>query len=463
MSLDKAASSTSFVNIGERTNVTGSARFKKLVMAGDYAAAVEVALQQVEAGAQVLDVNMDEGLLDAHEAMTTFLKLIQAEPDIARIPVMVDSSKWDVIEAGLKCVSGKPIVNSISMKEGEEQFLDHARKCMNYGAAVVVMAFDEVGQADTKERKVEICERAYKLLVGIGFPPEDIIFDPNVFAVATGIEEHNNYGVDFIEACREIKARCPHVHISGGLSNLSFSFRGNETVRKAMHSVFLYHAIPAGMDMAIVNAGQLDVYDQIETELRTACEDVILNRDPDAGERLVALAERFRGTDAVAEKQAAEWRSYPVAKRLEHALVKGIDAHVVDDTEEMRAATEAAGGRPIEVIEGPLMDGMNVVGDLFGSGKMFLPQVVKSARVMKKAVAHLIPFIEAEKDLLPESQRKAKGKIVMATVKGDVHDIGKNIVGVVLQCNGYDVIDLGVMVPWSQILQAANENQADMI
>jgi len=463
VSLDKAASSTSFVNIGERTNVTGSARFKKLVMAGDYAAAVEVALQQVEAGAQVLDVNMDEGLLDAHEAMTTFLKLIQAEPDIARIPVMVDSSKWDVIEAGLKCVSGKPIVNSISMKEGEEQFLDHARKCMNYGAAVVVMAFDEVGQADTKERKVEICERAYKLLVGIGFPPEDIIFDPNVFAVATGIEEHNNYGVDFIEACREIKARCPHVHISGGLSNLSFSFRGNETVRKAMHSVFLYHAIPAGMDMAIVNAGQLDVYDQIETELRTACEDVILNRDPDAGERLVALAERFRGTDPVAEKQAAEWRSYPVAKRLEHALVKGIDAHVVDDTEEMRAATEAAGGRPIEVIEGPLMDGMNVVGDLFGSGKMFLPQVVKSARVMKKAVAHLIPFIEAEKDLLPESQRKAKGKIIMATVKGDVHDIGKNIVGVVLQCNGYDVIDLGVMVPWSQILQAANENQADMI
>ncbi|OBX19214.1 methionine synthase [Erythrobacter sp. QSSC1-22B] len=463
MSLDKAASSTSFVNIGERTNVTGSARFKKLVMAGDYAAAVEVALQQVEAGAQVLDVNMDEGLLDAHEAMTTFLKLIQAEPDIARIPVMVDSSKWDVIEAGLKCVSGKPIVNSISMKEGEEQFLDHARKCMNYGAAVVVMAFDEVGQADTKERKVEICERAYKLLVGIGFPPEDIIFDPNVFAVATGIEEHNNYGVDFIEACREIKARCPHVHISGGLSNLSFSFRGNDTVRKAMHSVFLYHAIPAGMDMAIVNAGQLDVYDQIETELRTACEDVIMNRDPDAGERLVALAERFRGTDPVAEKQAAEWRSYPVAKRLEHALVKGIDAHVVDDTEEMRAATEAAGGRPIEVIEGPLMDGMNVVGDLFGSGKMFLPQVVKSARVMKKAVAHLIPFIEAEKDLLPESQRKAKGKIVMATVKGDVHDIGKNIVGVVLQCNGYDVIDLGVMVPWSQILQAANENQADMI
>ncbi|MDP5277385.1 methionine synthase [Sphingomonas sp. DG1-23] len=449
------ASSTAFVNIGERTNVTGSARFKKLVMAGDYAAAVEVALQQVEAGAQVLDVNMDEGLLDAHEAMTTFLKLIQAEPDIARIPVMVDSSKWDVIEAGLKCVSGKPIVNSISMKEGVDQFLDHARKCMAYGAAVVVMAFDEVGQADTKDRKVEICERAYKLLVGIGFPPEDIIFDPNVFAVATGIEEHNNYGVDFIEACKEIKARCPHVHISGGLSNLSFSFRGNEPVRKAMHSVFLYHAIPAGMDMAIVNAGQLDVYDQIEPELRTACEDVILNRDPDAGERLVALAERFRGTDAVAEKQAAEWRGWPVAKRLEHALVKGIDAHVVEDTEECRLAF----ARPIEVIEGPLMDGMNVVGDLFGSGKMFLPQVVKSARVMKKAVAHLLPFIEASK----EPGAKGKGKVVMATVKGDVHDIGKNIVGVVLQCNGFDVVDLGVMVPWSKIIEAANENDADMI
>jgi 5-methyltetrahydrofolate--homocysteine methyltransferase len=449
------ASSTSFVNIGERTNVTGSARFKKLVMAGDYAAAVEVALQQVEAGAQVLDVNMDEGLLDAHEAMTTFLKLIQAEPDIARIPVMVDSSKWDVIEAGLKCVSGKPIVNSISMKEGVDQFLEHARKCMAYGAAVVVMAFDEVGQADTKERKVEICSRAYNLLVGIGFPPEDIIFDPNVFAVATGIEEHNNYGVDFIEACKEIKARCPHVHISGGLSNLSFSFRGNEVVRKAMHSVFLYHAIPAGMDMAIVNAGQLDVYDQIEPELRTACEDVILNRDPDAGERLVALAERFRGTDAVAEKQAAEWRGWPVAKRLEHALVKGIDAHVVEDTEECRLAF----ARPIEVIEGPLMDGMNVVGDLFGSGKMFLPQVVKSARVMKKAVAHLLPFIEASK----EPGAKGKGKIIMATVKGDVHDIGKNIVGVVLQCNGFDVVDLGVMVPWSKIIEAANENDADMI
>ena len=448
-------SSTNFVNVGERTNVTGSARFKKLVMAGDYPAAVEVARQQVENGAQVIDVNMDEGLLDAVEAMTTFLKLIAAEPDIARVPVMIDSSKWEVIEAGLKCVSGKPIVNSISMKEGEEAFLTHARKCMAYGAAVVVMAFDELGQADTQARKVEICERAYKLLTGIGFPPEDIIFDPNVFAVATGIEEHNNYGVDFIEACREIKKRCPHVHISGGLSNLSFSFRGNEPVRRAMHSVFLYHAIPAGMDMEIVNAGQLDVYDAIDPELRVACEDVVLNRDPDAGERLVALAEKYRGTDAVAEKQAAEWRSWPVAKRLEHALVKGIDAHVVEDTEECRQIF----ARPIEVIEGPLMDGMNVVGDLFGSGKMFLPQVVKSARVMKKAVAHLLPYIEAEK----EEGAKGKGKIVLATVKGDVHDIGKNIVGVVLQCNGFDVVDLGVMVPWSNILQAAIDNDADMI
>ncbi len=450
-----ASSSTAFVNIGERTNVTGSAKFKKLVMAGDYPAAVEVARQQVENGAQVIDVNMDEGLLDAHEAMTTFLKLIAAEPDIARVPVMIDSSKWDVIEAGLKCVSGKPIVNSISMKEGVPQFLEHARKCMAYGAAVVVMAFDEVGQADTQARKVEICERAYKELMGIGFPPEDIIFDANVFAVATGIEEHNNYGVDFIEALKEIKARCPHVHFSGGLSNLSFSFRGNEPVRRAMHSVFLYHAIPAGLDMAIVNAGQLDIYDQIEPELRTACEDVILNRDPEAGDRLVALAEKFRGTDVVAEKQAAEWRGWVVEKRLEHALVKGIDQYVVEDTEECRLKA----ARPIEVIEGPLMDGMNVVGDLFGSGKMFLPQVVKSARVMKKAVAHLLPYIEAAK----EPGAKGKGKVIMATVKGDVHDIGKNIVGVVLQCNGFEVVDLGVMVPWSTILAAANENDADMI
>ena len=448
-------STATFVNIGERTNVTGSAKFKKLIMAGDYAAAIDIARDQVENGAQIVDVNMDEGLLDAVEAMTTFLKLMTSEPDISRVPVMIDSSKWEVIEAGLKCVSGKPIVNSISMKEGEEAFLGHARKCMAYGAAAVIMAFDERGQADTKERKVEICERAYKLLMTIGFPPEDIIFDPNIFAVATGIEEHNNYGVDFIEACREIKARCPHVHISGGLSNFSFSFRGNEPVRRAMHSVFLYHAIPAGLDMAIVNAGQLDVYDAIDPALRKACEDVLLNSDPEAGDRLVALAESYKGKDAASEKAAQEWRGWPVAKRLEHALVKGIDMYVVEDTEEARLAA----AKPIEVIEGPLMDGMNVVGDLFGAGKMFLPQVVKSARVMKKAVAHLLPFIEAAK----EPGAKGKGKIVMATVKGDVHDIGKNIVGVVLQCNGFEVIDLGVMVPWQDILKAANENDADMI
>lgn len=463
MSSNNAPQTAQFVNIGERTNVTGSARFKKLIMADDYDTAVEVARQQVENGAQVIDVNMDEGLLDAVHAMTTFLKLIAAEPDIARVPLMIDSSKWDVIEAGLKCVSGKPIVNSISMKEGEEQFLEQARKCMDYGAAVVVMAFDETGQADTKARKVEICSRAYALLTGIGFPPEDIIFDPNIFAVATGIEEHDRYGLDFLEAVREIKANCPHAKTSGGLSNLSFSFRGNETVRRAMHSVFLYHAIPAGLDMAIVNAGQLDVYDTIDPVLRGACEDVILMRpvegDESATERLINLAESFKGTDAKAEKEAAEWRGWEVRKRLEHALVKGIDADIVSDTEEMRAAIEAAGGRPIEVIEGPLMDGMNVVGDLFGSGKMFLPQVVKSARVMKKAVAHLIPYIEAEKD----ANTKAKGKIIMATVKGDVHDIGKNIVGVVLQCNGYEVIDLGVMVPWTTILETAKKENVDMI
>ena len=446
-----------FVNIGERTNVTGSARFKKLVMAGDYTAAVEVARQQVENGAQVIDVNMDEGLLDAEAAMVTFLKLIAAEPDIARVPVMIDSSKWTVIEAGLKCVPGKPIVNSISMKEGEEEFLRLARKVRSYGAAVVVMAFDETGQADTKARKVEICARAYDLLVGDGFPPEDIIFDPNIFAVATGIEEHRRYGLDFIEAAREIRERCPHVHISGGLSNLSFSFRGNEPVRRAMHSVFLYHAIPAGLDMAIVNAGQLDVYDTIDPELREACEDVILDRRDDATERLVTIAEKYLGADPVRDKAEAEWRGWDVEKRLEHALVKGIDAFVVEDTEEVRRLKD----RPIEVIEGPLMDGMNVVGDLFGSGKMFLPQVVKSARVMKKAVAHLIPFIEAEKEASGVST--AKGRIVMATVKGDVHDIGKNIVGVVLQCNGYQVIDLGVMTPWPDILKAANDNKADMI
>lgn len=452
-------SSSRFVNIGERTNVTGSAKFKKLILAGDYEAAVEVARDQVENGAQIIDINMDEGLLDAHEAMTTFIKRIAAEPDIARVPLMIDSSKWSVIEAGLKCVSGKPIVNSISMKEGEEQFLYHARLCMAYGAAVVVMAFDETGQADTKERKVEICKRAYDLLTGIGFPPEDIIFDPNIFAVATGIEEHNNYGVDFIEALKELRVLCPHAHYSGGLSNLSFSFRGNEPVRRAMHSIFLYHAIPAGLDMAIVNAGQLDIYDDIDPALRVACEDVIMNSDPDATERLISLAEKYRGTDVAQEKAEAEWRGWDVKKRLEHALVKGIDAHIVDDTEEARLAIKSAGGRPIEVIEGPLMDGMNVVGDLFGSGKMFLPQVVKSARVMKKAVAHLFPYIEAEK----EAGAKGKGKIIMATVKGDVHDIGKNIVGVVLQCNGFEIVDLGVMVPWSEILKAANENDADMI
>jgi 5-methyltetrahydrofolate--homocysteine methyltransferase len=455
LTAEEPQSRASFVNIGERTNVTGSAAFKKLIMAGDYTRAVEVARQQVENGAQVIDVNMDEGLLDAEFAMTTFLKLIAAEPDIARVPIMVDSSKWRVIEAGLKCVSGKPIVNSISMKEGEEAFLHHARKVMAYGAAVVVMAFDEVGQADTKDRKIEICERAYKLLTGIGFPPEDIIFDPNIFAVATGIDEHRRYAIDFIEACAEIRKRCPHVHISGGVSNLSFSFRGNEPVRRAMHSVFLYHAIQAGMDMGIVNAGQLDVYDQIDAELREACEDVIWDKKEDSTETLIGLAEKYRGTDAVAEKAAEEWRGWPVAKRLEHALVRGIDAYVVDDTEEARQLFP----RPIEVIEGPLMDGMNVVGDLFGSGKMFLPQVVKSARVMKKAVAHLLPFIEAAKEV----GARPKGRIIMATVKGDVHDIGKNIVGVVLACNGYDIIDLGVMVPWSKILDAANENDADMI
>ncbi|MBB6225957.1 5-methyltetrahydrofolate--homocysteine methyltransferase [Polymorphobacter multimanifer] len=448
-----------FINIGERTNVTGSAKFKKLILNGDFAAATEVAREQVENGAQILDVNMDEGLLDSEAAMVTFLKLIAAEPDIARIPVMVDSSKWSIIEAGLKCLAGKGIVNSISMKEGEEIFLHQARTIMRYGAAAVVMAFDEEGQADTAARKISICERAYKLLTGIGFPPEDIIFDPNVFAVATGIEEHDNYGVDFIEATREIVKRCPHAHISGGVSNLSFSFRGNEPVRRAMHSVFLYHAIQAGMDMGIVNAGQLDVYENIDSELREACEDVVMNRAPansnlSPTERLLEIADRFKGGEA-AVKVAAEWRGWPVQKRLEHALVMGLDADVVSDTEEARHLF----ARPIEVIEGPLMAGMNVVGDLFGAGKMFLPQVVKSARVMKKAVAHLLPYIEAEKS----AGSSSKGKIIMATVKGDVHDIGKNIVGVVLQCNNFEVVDLGVMVPFQTILQAANDHGADMI
>jgi 5-methyltetrahydrofolate--homocysteine methyltransferase len=455
--VEPAGAGARFVNIGERCNVTGSARFKKLILAGDYDTAVEVARDQVENGAQILDVNVDEALLDSEAAMTVFLKRIAAEPDVARIPVMIDSSKWSVIEAGLKCVSGKPIVNSISMKEGEGAFLELARKCRAYGAAVVVMAFDETGQADTEQRKVEICERAYKLLVADGTDANDIIFDPNIFAVATGIDEHRRYAIDFIEASREIRRRCPGTHISGGLSNLSFSFRGNEPVRRAMHSVFLYHAIPAGMDMGIVNAGQLDVYDAIDSELREACEDVIFDRRDDATERLIVLAERFKGTDEAEEKKLAEWRSLPVGERLSYALVKGIDAHILDDTEEARQQFP----RPIEVIEGPLMDGMNVVGDLFGSGKMFLPQVVKSARVMKKAVAHLIPFIEEEKEATGATQ--GKGRIVMATVKGDVHDIGKNIVGVVLQCNGFEVIDLGVMVAWQDILKAANDNRADMI
>ncbi|WP_265564266.1 methionine synthase [Sphingomicrobium arenosum] len=445
-----------FVMIGERTNVTGSARFKKLILSGDYEAAVEVARQQVENGAMVVDVNMDEALLDGAEAMATFLKRITAEPDIARVPVMVDSSKWSVIEAGLQCVSGKPIVNSISLKEGEAEFLRLAAKVRDYGAAVVVMAFDETGQADTKARKVEICKRAYDLLVANDFPAHDIIFDPNIFAVATGIDEHRRYGVDFIEAVREIKAGCPEVQISGGLSNLSFSFRGNETVRRALHSVFLYHAIPAGLSMAIVNAGQLDVYDEIDPELRDACEDVLFDRDEGATDRLIELAQSYQGQGAKASAKDDSWRELPVEARLEHALVKGLDAQIEADVEEARQ--QAA--RALDVIEGPLMDGMNRVGDLFGSGKMFLPQVVKSARVMKKAVAVLLPHIEAEN---AGGQRAAKGRILLATVKGDVHDIGKNIVGVVLQCNGYEIVDLGVMVGWPDILAAARRHECDII
>jgi 5-methyltetrahydrofolate--homocysteine methyltransferase len=451
-----------FVNVGERTNVTGSARFRKLITAGDYPAALAVALDQVENGAQVLDVNMDEGLIDSKAAMVDFLNLVAAEPDIARVPVMIDSSKWEVIEAGLKCVQGKPIVNSISMKEGEAAFLHQARLCRMYGAAVVVMAFDEQGQADTEARKVEICTRAYRLLTEeIGFPPEDIVFDPNIFAIATGIEEHNNYGVDFIEATRAIRATLPHAHISGGVSNLSFSFRGNEPVREAMHAVFLYHAIQAGMDMGIVNAGQLAVYDSIEPGLREACEDVVLNRRPDATERLLDLAERFKGAAGrEARERDLAWRDWPVDRRLGHALVNGITEFIAADTEEARLAAE----RPLHVIEGPLMAGMNVVGDLFGAGKMFLPQVVKSARVMKQAVAVLLPYMEAEKlagggDGKPESA----GKILMATVKGDVHDIGKNIVGVVLACNNYEIIDLGVMVPATKILETAKAEGVDII
>jgi 5-methyltetrahydrofolate--homocysteine methyltransferase len=447
-----------FINIGERTNVTGSAAFKKLIVEGNFAEAVNVARQQVENGAQIIDVNMDEGLLDSKAAMRTFLRLIAAEPDIAKVPIMVDSSKWEVIEEGLKNVQGKAIVNSISMKEGEKQFLEQARKALSYGAAVVVMAFDEKGQADTADRKYEISKRAYDLLVGIGFPPEDIIFDPNIFAVATGIEEHNNYAVDFFEGVKRIKENLPYARTSGGLSNVSFSFRGNEPVRRAMHSVFLYHAIKLGFDMAIVNAGQLDIYDNIDAELRERVEDVILNRRPDGTDRLLEIAERYRGQKGVEQKKDLSWRQKPVKDRLAHALVNGITEFIVEDTEEARLSVE----RPLHVIEGPLMDGMNIVGDLFGAGKMFLPQVVKSARVMKAAVAHLMPYMEEEK-LRTGMADKSNGVVVMATVKGDVHDIGKNIVGVVLQCNGYKVIDLGVMVPAERILEVAAAENADMI
>ncbi|QOY61813.1 methionine synthase [Lysobacter sp. H21R4] len=450
---------SNFVNVGERTNVTGSAQFKKLIKDDRYDEAVAVARQQVENGAQVLDVNMDEGLLDSEQAMVKYLNLIAAEPDIARIPVMVDSSRWSVIEAGLKCLQGKGIVNSISMKEGEEEFLRQARLVRRYGAAVVVMAFDEIGQADTVERKVEICARAYKLLTEeIGFPPEDIIFDPNVFAIATGIEEHNDYAVAFIKATAEIRRRFPHCHISGGVSNVSFAFRGNELVRQAIHVVFLYHAIKAGMDMGIVNAGALPLYDTLDPKLREAVEDVVLNRNPEATETLLELAESYRGRKGEKKLEDLTWREQPVSARLSHSLVQGIDQWIVEDTEQARL--DAA--RPLDVIEGALMDGMNVVGDLFGAGKMFLPQVVKSARVMKKAVAHLLPFIEAEK-LRTGDTGKTNGKIVMATVKGDVHDIGKNIVGVVLACNNFEVIDLGVMVPSQVILDRAIAENADMI
>jgi 5-methyltetrahydrofolate--homocysteine methyltransferase len=445
-----------FVNVGERTNITGSAAFKKLILNDDYGKALDVARQQVENGAQIIDVNMDEAMLDGVQAMGTFVNLLAAEPDIARVPLMIDSSKWEVIEAGLKRSQGKGVVNSISLKEGEVKFLEQARLVRRYGAAAIVMAFDETGQADTMQRKVEICARAYKLLTGNGgFPPQDIIFDPNIFAVATGIAEHNNYAVDFIEAAREIRARCPHAHVSGGVSNVSFSFRGNNPVREAIHSVFLYHAIKAGMTMGIVNAGVLPVYEDIPAELRDAVEDVILNRRDDATERLLQIAPQYAGKGEPSKGPDLSWREAPVNERLKHALVHGIDEYVEADTEEARSQFE----RPIQVIEGPLMDGMGVVGDLFGAGKMFLPQVVKSARVMKKAVAYLIPFIEAEKT----QDTRARGKILMATVKGDVHDIGKNIVGVVLACNNYEVIDLGVMVPAAKILEVARKENVDII
>src|SRR5437867_150003 len=454
-----------FVNVGERANVTGSRAFAKLILAGDFAAAVEVARQQVQNGAQIIDVNMDEAMLDSKAAMVKFLHMIAGEPDIARVPVMIDSSKWEVIEAGLKCAQGKPVVNSISMKEGETEFLRQARLVKRYGAATIVMAFDEKGQADTFERKVEISQRAYDLLTQkIGFPPEDIIFDPNIFAIATGIEEHNNYAVDFIEATRWIKQHLPGAKVSGGVSNVSFSFRGNEPVREAIHTVFLYHAIQAGMDVGIVNAGMVGVYDELEPQLRERVEDVVLNRRPDAGERLVEIAESAKGA-AKDDSQRLAWRALPVAERLSHALVHGITDVIVDDTEEVWQAIHAKGGRPLHVIEGPLMAGMNIVGDLFGAGKMFLPQVVKSARVMKQAVAHLLPYIEAEKQALIDAggEAKAKGKIVIATVKGDVHDIGKNIVTVVLQCNNFEVVNMGVMVPCQDILAKAKVEGADLI
>jgi 5-methyltetrahydrofolate--homocysteine methyltransferase len=450
-----------FVNVGERTNVTGSAKFKRLILEGRYDEALEVARQQVEAGAQVIDVNMDEAMLDGEAAMSRFLNLVASEPDIARVPVMIDSSKWSIIEAGLKCVQGKPIINSISLKEGEADFIAKAKLARRYGAAVIVMAFDEVGQADTYQRKIDICSRAYRILTErVGFPAEDIIFDPNIFAVATGIEEHANYALDFIEATRWIRQNLPHAHVSGGVSNVSFSFRGNEPVREAIHTAFLYHAIQAGMDMGIVNAGQLGVYEEIPAELRERVEDVLLNRRPDATERLVEFAETVKGGAKAAEEDLA-WRNEPVEARLAHALVKGITQYITEDTEEARLKL----GHPIKVIEGPLMDGMNVVGDLFGAGKMFLPQVVKSARVMKQAVAYLVPFIEAEKvrDAEAGAAVQAKGRIVLATVKGDVHDIGKNIVGVVLGCNNYEIVDLGVMVPAQKILDTAREVEADII
>ncbi|MGA1286766.1 MAG: dihydropteroate synthase, partial [Rubrivivax sp.] len=451
-----------FVNIGERTNVTGSKAFARMILNGDFEQALAVARQQVENGAQIIDINMDEAMLDSKAAMVRFLNLIAGEPEIARVPIMIDSSKWEVIEAGLKCIQGKGIVNSISLKEGEAEFRRQATLVRRYGAATVVMAFDEKGQADTYVRKTEICARAYRILVDeVGFPPEDIIFDPNIFAIATGIEEHDNYAVDFIEATRWIKARLPGAKVSGGVSNVSFSFRGNEPVREAIHTVFLYHAIRAGLDMGIVNAGMIGVYDDLDPELRERTEDVVLNRRRDAGERLIEIAERAKGA-ARDDSARLAWRAGSVEQRLSHALVHGITEFIDADTDECWAAVSARGGRPLHVIEGPLMEGMNVVGDLFGAGKMFLPQVVKSARVMKQAVARLLPHIEAEKLALPAAeQARAKGRIVIATVKGDVHDIGKNIVAVVLQCNNFEVVNMGVMVPCQDILEKAKVEGAD--